>query len=170
MLALVWEITYMSAMVLMLGYLLHYFAYRKGLGDYNGTVIRPKKSDNHAKETMIQVSTNPLLKKWLDFGGGYYGIVAFVKLVLIELNQLGQLITGWDDTKSLSDLLSINTLINFFIEQMQNFVAAIIWPTDYLRDFSIGECAVFVLVTYVFYEGSKILARNRLKAKSEAVG
>ena len=166
--ALIWEVTYMSAMVLMLGYVLHYVAYKKGLGDHKGEVVRPKESDDGAKETIALSSSNPFLKKWMDFGGGYYGIVAFVKLVLIELAQLKGFIGDWDGSKSLGDFFSIGTLISFFVEQIQNFVAAIIWPTDYLREFSIGECAIFVLITYAFYEGSKTLARNRLKTKLEA--
>ena len=166
MAALIWEIVYMSVMVVLIGYFLHYFAYRKGLGDHKGEVVRPKKSDEQGKEMLKQAATNPFLKKWMDFGGGYYGIVAFVKLVLIELNQLKNFVADWDGSRQFSDLLSINTLISFFIEQIQNFVAAIIWPTDYLREYSILQCAIFVAVTYAFYEGSKIMARNRLKTNN----
>lgn len=167
MLALIWELFYMGALVMMASYCLHYFAYKKGLGDENDEIKRLSDKDKANHKVQKGIFTNPLVNKWLDFGGGYYGIVAFVKLILIEFEQLKSFVTGWQGVEQFASGLGFNMLIAFFAEQIQNFVAAIIWPTDYLRAFSIFQCAIFVVVTLLLYEWSKNMAKNSLQKNQD---
>ena len=87
--------------------------------------------------------------------------MALVKLVFIEIGQVQSFFESWKGTGQFIDSIGFNLLVAFFVEQIQNFVAAIIWPTDYLSRFSILECAVFIAVTYGVYNGAKRLAKEK---------
>jgi len=158
---LIWETLYMSLFVFAASYGLHYLAYQRGLNDENDEVTKATIKSNEDNTRIGKLFSNPLVNKWLDFGGGYYGIVALVKLVFIEIGQVQSFFESWKGTGQFIDSIGFNLLVAFFVEQIQNFVAAIIWPTDYLSRFSILECAVFIAVTYGVYNGAKRLAKEK---------
>lgn len=146
------ELVVMGTLVLIAGCVLHQLALKHGWHDESDT---DDEDDDNAPD-------HPILKKWYDFGGGYYGTVAFVKLLLIEFSQLKGFVADWQGFDQLAQQSPIALLVAFFTEQIQNFVAAIIWPTDYLSSFTIWQCAIFVAVTYGVYEASRLFVeRNR---------
>ncbi len=201
--ALVWEIFYMGCTVFMASYGLHLLAYKRGVLDPNdptepdeyglnmdmGLDSDGSKSGNHGLGTSdwndlgldddnyddkdVPKSDNPILKKWLDFGGGFYGIVAFVKLIFIELKQIRDFIVNWQGIDAFTngqpiDLgFLIGLFVSFFVEQIQNFVAAIIWPTDYLPHYTIVECAVFVVIMYGLYALARKFAIDSLNTDNK---
>lgn len=160
MLSLLWEVLHMGVLVLMAGYCLHYFAYKSEIEAHDQDQYTSKYSNWKG------ALANPMVKKWLNFGGGYYGVIAFVKLILIELNQLIAFIKSWFEQGQFPGNFGLNTLISLFVEQFTNFAKAISWPAYYVRSFTIFECAVFVLCTYVIYECSKNLAKAKLDKKA----
>lgn len=144
------------------GYTLHYYAFKNGIADENDIVdTQALKKQAQANKQKYKTG-NGFLDKWLDFGGGYYGSVAMIKLIFIELGQIAGFISNWQGLDNFIDDIGIGMLINFFVEQIQNFVAAIIWPVDYLNEYSILQCGIFVAITYFVYEVSRRLARENL--------
>lgn len=72
---------------------------------------------------------DPLHSKWMEFGGGFYGVVAFFTYALIELAEIR------DFLLNLSGMFRgglISILVNFFIESIKNFITAIAWPAYWL--------------------------------------
>lgn len=70
-----------------------------------------------------------LHSKWVEFGGGFYGVVAFYTYLLIELGEVKDFFAG------LANLLNqslVGLLVNFFIQSIMNFVIAITWPVYWL--------------------------------------
>lgn len=166
---LTWEILYMSVSVLGIGYVLHRMAYSRGLGDDDDVVKRVKKpvKESNGKVKQIKQKTDSgILEKWLDFGGGYYGTIAFVKLIFIELNQFRGFVSEWTSLGDFIQTLGLDFLIRFFVDQIMNFVAAISWPADYFSHYQVSQIAVFVGVTYVAYKLSSKLARRALTQQS----
>ncbi len=162
MLDLVWEITYMSAFVFGIGYGLHYVAYLKGLGNKHD-VVKPENLKKRVKQKNGKLKTgNSFLDKWLEFGGGYYGSIALIHLIFIELAQIKEFIADWPGGTEFINGLGINTLVTFFIEQIMNFVAAISWPVDYLGRYSIAQIAIFIGITYLAYQVSRKIARTQV--------
>ena len=159
---LVWHIIYMSALVFAVGFALHFYAYKRGLGDeFDEVKTKTLKKDARGKKRDYKTG-NGFLDKWLDFGGGYYGIIAFIQLIFIEIAQVRDFIADWDGLSAFIDSLGIGMLINMLIEQIMNFVAAICWPVDYLEQFSIAEIAIFICITFVFYKVSQRVAKTKL--------
>lgn len=162
MLGLVWHTTYMCAFVFALGFVLHYYAFKRGIADQFDKVkteALKKGADGKKKDYK---TGNGLLDKWLDFGGGYYGIIAFIQLIFIEIEEIQAFILGWTGLDDFLQGLGISTLISLFIEQIMNFVQAISWPAHYLGRYSILQIAIFIALTYLVYTLSRKLARARL--------
>lgn len=72
---------------------------------------------------------DPLHSKWMEFGGGFYGVVAFFTYALIELGEIRDFFANFSDLFS-GGLISM--LVQFFIESLKNFIAAIAWPAYWL--------------------------------------
>lgn len=159
---LVWEILYMSLLIFALAFVLHFVAYLKGMGDDNDEIhTTALKKIAKARKTKWKTG-NTFIDKWLEFGGGYYGIVAFVKFILIELAQIKDFLFDGPSIGEFIQSLGIGTLINLFVEQIMNFVAAIIWPTDLLGRYPILQIAIFIGITYLAYDAARKLARRRI--------
>ena len=85
--------------------------------------------------------------KWMKFGGGFYGVVAFYTYVLIEIDEV------WDFIGSLANLFNENLVrlvIQFFIESIMNFIAAVAWPVYWLNRVH-SEQWLWVIAAYAGY-------------------
>lgn len=162
MLELIWHLSYMSVLVFVLGYFLHYHAFKQGLADDNDKVKTDTLKKGPDGEEKDYKTGNGFLDKWLDFGGGYYGIIAFIHLIFIEFNEVKEFVLGWTGLDEFLQELNFNTLVNIIIEQIMNFVYAISWPAQYFNKFNLLQIAIFIALTYVFYTLSRKLARSRL--------
>ena len=163
---LVWEAFHMGICAIGVGYGLHYYAYKRGMQDEFDVVnTKALKKDASGKKKDYKTG-NGFLDKWLDFGGGYYGVIAMIKLIFIELEQIKDFIADWQGLSHFIGEIGIAMLVNFFIEQIMNFVAAISWPADYFGRFSFEQVAIFFVVTYVCYNVSRKLARNKIDSKT----
>ena len=161
---LFWEVILMGGCVFAVSYCLHYLVYKNGMeneSEYK-KITKGEPKSALIDHSAVNIVTHPMLKKWLDFGGGYYGVVAFVRLLQIEFEQVKEFIQQWQGTKQFVDELGLGMLINFLVEQFINFAYAISWPAHYVRRFSIWECAILVGSTYLVYAFSKNRAKNKL--------
>ncbi|AQA17073.1 hypothetical protein BST95_01430 [Halioglobus japonicus] len=89
----------------------------------------------HQKDRKRRRRMNPVMDKWFQFGGGFYGLVAFYTWLLLE----------WPDVKtfisSMSELLFsfeagavFHVVLQLFIDSLINFGLAIAWPAYWLQD------------------------------------
>lgn len=162
-----WEILYMSIMVYAASYWLHYRAFDKGLGDAQDIVkTKALKKDAEGKKRDYKTG-HKIIDKWLAFGGGYYGIVALIKLIFIELAQFWSFITDGEAIGEFINTLGLATIVNFFMDQLKNFIAAVIWPVDYLNSFSLLQVAMFIGVTYFACEYARKTARQKLNVSQQ---
>lgn len=72
---------------------------------------------------------DPLHSKWMEFGGGFYGVVAFFTYVLVELGEIRDFFLNFSDLFR-GELVSM--IVQFFVESVKNFVVAIAWPAYWL--------------------------------------
>ncbi len=145
------EVLYTSALLAVLSYFLHVWSYRGGHGDPRKKVkFKPKKNKDTGKK-QDKKTGHYALDKWLGMGGGFYGTVAIYKLIIIEMQQAIEFLGNWSELIAYFQNFGLNTIIQFFIGQIQNFVAAIIWPTDYLGRYSWLEIGFFFAMTYGAY-------------------
>jgi hypothetical protein len=73
---------------------------------------------------------DPLHSKWMEFGGGFYGVVAFFTYVVVELGEFRDFFANFSDLFR-GELVSM--IVQFFVESLKNFVTAIAWPAYWLQ-------------------------------------
>ena len=94
---------------------------------------------------------HPVQRKWLKFGGGFYGIVAMYTYVLVEWQELVSFVSGFGGFGAFIRNLGIDVIIRIFIEGLMNFVTAISWPLYWMGELGSGQIWVWLGVTYAGY-------------------
>ena len=93
---------------------------------------------------------DPVLEKWLSFGGGFYGLVALYTWLVIEWDEVWGFLSDLPGIVFSFDMGSlISLVINFFIESLMNFIAAIAWPMYWIG--TAGNPWVWIVVAYGGY-------------------
>jgi len=104
---------------------------------------------------------DPLHSKWMQFGGGFYGVVAFFTYLLIELAEVRDFFANFPDLFR-GGLISM--VIHFFIESLQNFIAAIAWPAYWIRRIP-SDPWMWILGAYGgYWLGSKLAFQLRSRS------
>jgi hypothetical protein len=136
-------------------FLMIYFSYQKG---YLSTDIELKdafkKKNNNAQSSLSRKHKKDLLflhSKWVTFGGGFYGLIALLTFIVIELTQVVNFlfsITGWHD---ITALFSFDTLIAMIIDSIKNMIQAAIWFSYWPGKFNTENFIVWILIAYISY-------------------
>jgi len=152
-------------------FLMIYYAYLKG---YLSTDIEFKDAfnkHNKAHSTLSKKHKKNLLflhSKWVTFGGGFYGLIALLTFIVIELLQIVNFwlnVTGWQD---IAALFSIQALIGMFVDSIVNMVKAAIWFTYWPEVFNTDNFIGWVLVAYLGYRLGAKLAKDYLLKQRES--
>jgi hypothetical protein len=109
-----------------------------------------KQRDSDGAETP-EMKTDPLHRKWMKFGGGFYGVVAFQTYLVIEYNEIMDFIEQYEGVTGLFSQLGPGLLISFFVESIKNFVAAVIWPVTWLQEIPAEYLPVWLIAAWLGY-------------------
>ncbi|NQZ20427.1 MAG: hypothetical protein HRT53_00050 [Colwellia sp.] len=136
-------------------FLMIYFSYQKG---YLSTDVELKdafkKKNNNTQSSLSRKHKKDLLflhSKWVTFGGGFYGLIALLTFIIIELTQVVNFlfsITGWQDIIA---LFSLDTLIAMIIDSITNMIKAAIWFSYWPDKFNTENFVVWILIAYISY-------------------
>ena len=124
--------------VLLLSYLLLHWSYKSGrLGREPGNKAQRAALKEMKKAAPRQdlPKVNFVTRKWLRFGGGFYGAAGLWTLLVAELADLFSLIIDWPGIGRIFAGGPINFLVGLIKNQIGNFVTAITW-FDYWSDFA----------------------------------
>lgn len=90
----------------------------------------------------------PLESKWMKFGGGFYGITALTTLIPIEVGEAIGFLANFPGLGELFKDGIIGFVIDLLINQLQNFITALLWFFYWSED---GSILVWVAVPYGAY-------------------
>jgi hypothetical protein len=96
------------------------------------------------KESFIQ---GVLQKKFMKFGGGFYGVLTFITYLHIEGYQLIQFISSFtaDGPGFNGGIFSL--ILGFFLDMIMNFITALMWPIYWFKFLPIESFWVWLLVS-----------------------
>jgi len=97
------------------------------------------------------IGTNVVHRKWLRFGGGFYGTAALWTFLVAELVDLFSLIVDWPGLGEIFAGGPVGFLIRLFLNQIGNFGTAMTWFgfwSDMAGDFNIGLLFLLVIGSY----------------------
>ena len=88
--------------------------------------------------------------KWMQFGGGFYGAAALWTFFIMEMQQVLELLGDWTPVREALDDGLVAAIIALFVNQLMNFIDAIIW----FMYWSGGGAHIWVwfVVAYVAYQ------------------
>lgn len=157
----IWEVVYMTGLVFGLSYAMHHYAIKHGYEEEELDSF--KKWDENDSSWGENASGNSFLDKWLQFGGGYYGIVALIHLIFLEVKQGREFVANWPGLEAYIESLSPAIIGAILAEQWQNFGMAIGWPADYFSRLPFIQIVVIFFATLGAYELAKELVFRKKK-------
>jgi len=132
----------------------------KSRKDLEKKLTNLKKSHDKDKKHDIHKIKNPVARKWLDFGGGFYGMMAFFTYILIEIGEIADFIGSLSDLDQFISSLGIGLLIQFLINSILNFVYAMIWFITLQNVYYTNYPLLWLLIAYGSYLLGAWLARD----------
>lgn len=149
-------------------FLMIYYAYLK---NYLSTDVEFKdafKKHNREHSTLSKQHKKNLLflhSKWVTFGGGFYGLIALLTFIVIELKQIVGFwfnVTGWHD---ITNLFRLSTLIEMFVDSIMNMLKAAIWFTYWPSEFDTDNPIVWGIIAYLSYRFAAKKAKDYVLAE-----
>lgn len=101
-----------------------------------------------------------LHRKWVKFGGGFYGVVALITYAVVETGEVGEFLANFEGIRHFLNTISINMVIDFFIDSLMNFITAIAWPAYWLSDIDRQHAWVWFIAAYLGYLAGARAARH----------
>lgn len=99
--------------------------------------------------------------KIMEFGGGYYGTMAFLCYVIIELGEIFEFLGKILVPGAWFQNLGWQLIIDFLINSIMNFVAALIWFITFADMFEIHHWWLWLGMTYAgYYAGMKLTSMH----------
>lgn len=127
-----------------------------------------KKADRKEREISEPLpALNPVHKKWVSFGGGFYGVVALLTYAVIELAEVREFVANLGGFFKILSNISINLLIDFLIDSFMNFIMAIAWPWYWITEFRPNDVWIWFLVAYAgYWGGTRLALQQAVRARS----
>ena len=135
----------------------------EGVGDVEREIKRLAKDKERRKQA------DPVHRKWLALGGGFYGVVAFLTWLVIEGRDLLGFVRSFAGFGAFLDALSINMLVGLVIEAVTNTILALAWPVYWMQGFRGTYLWLWFFAAYAGYWTGTQLAVRRFRAQ-RAIG
>jgi len=144
-------------------FLMVYYAYHKGYltSDINiRDVFKDKKNPDKRLSKANKKSLLFLHSKWVTFGGGFYGLVALLTFIYIELEQTFQFLIHVTGLQSFLNLLSLSAIISIIIDSFMNMLRALLWFGYWPDVFDMKNIAIWFITAYIGYRFAANLAQR----------
>ncbi len=105
---------------------------------------------NKTKATTKKANVRQMVyKKYLKFGGGFYGVVAFITYFHVEFYQVVDFFKKFTNISDFIDRIGFSMIVNFFIEAIMNFITALIWPVYWPKFLPINSIAIWFIIAII---------------------
>jgi hypothetical protein len=128
---------------------------------------RGEPGDRKAKAKGKFNSYDMMENKWMRFGGGFYGVTALTTFLVIELGEAISFISNLPALAGLFEDGVFDLIISILVNQLQNFLAALIWFTYWIDEG--GSIFIWIGVPYVSYLlGIKLGSRSLVEVSESS--
>ncbi len=103
------------------------------------------------KDKSLRMEGDAVHRKWLKFGGGFYGVVALLTYAVVELGEIRDFILQLGGLVELIKSLSLDLLINLLVGAVKNFLVAIAWPAYWMGEVHSGRIWLWFIAAYAGY-------------------
>jgi hypothetical protein len=125
---------------------------------------KKKRKDSSEKDAE---NLHPLQRKWANFGGGFYGIVAFFTYIVVEAREIIAMIMESGGLFDFLKQLGFGVVIEMFIDAITNFITAMVWPVYWLGRIDTNQTWIWFVMAYAGYWMGLKTARELHQRRSE---
>jgi len=111
---------------------------------------------------------NPVHRKWLAFGGGFYGVVGLLTYAVVELGELRDFFLGFESLADLIRRFGFDMLVGLLVNALTNFIVAIAWPVYWMSDIRSNHLWAWFVMAYAGYWAGARYALHRLAGSAPA--
>jgi len=147
-----------------------YYAYYKGYISHEHSVKSAFRTKKDPSNTFHKKNKHTLLflhSKWVSFGGGFYGLVALLTFIYIELKQAFDFFINATGLQYFIDFISISSLVGMIVDSFVNMIKALLWFSYWPDVFSMGNQFIWGIIAYICYRAgaklAQVYAANKLK-------
>ena len=144
-------------------YLMVWWALRNGhLGMARSLADIENEFGRMSKDKQVKEQGDLVQRKWLGFGGGFYGLVSLLTLAHIEAGEVVSFFGDFEGLGTLTGLISLETVVALLVETLKNTVTALIWPIYWLGAQPVDHAWLWLAVAYAGYWIGLKVAAHRL--------
>jgi hypothetical protein len=140
--------------------ILYYWAFERGYLDVNQPdlklafteLLRQKK----AKEKQVDL----VVSKWLSFGVGFYGFMAFTTFIFIEAKEVTAFISQLNSISDIGQFLTFHHLLQAFIQSLLNLIPAFTWFITWPNIIGFVSGIIWILIVFISYHLGLNLAKE----------
>lgn len=152
---------------LLIGWLIHNgrlqaFSSRKELDEHIRGIKREKKEQKkelRKKKEKRTKESDVAFRKWLQFGGGFYGTAALYTFVVNEIIDIFRFVgkilnfAAWEIDWAFGSIINflVKAFVEFLINSLQNFLSAILWFMEWGADDDGLRIGMNFLMAYIGY-------------------
>lgn len=105
---------------------------------------------------------DPVHKKWLAFGGGFYGVVGLLTYAVVEFGELREFFQSFESLAALLARFGFDMFVNLLVGALVNFVVAIAWPVYWMTEMSMNYVWIWFGAAYFGYWAGVRVALQRV--------
>ncbi|NNJ71794.1 MAG: hypothetical protein HKP09_01295 [Enterobacterales bacterium] len=167
-------ILYSGIPIFLVTLVLSYWAASQGLDDTEEQSDATKNLSTADEETKPETSKaehivpknkagNVLHEKWVQFGGGYYGVMALCTYLHIELLEISQALADFESVQDFIQSVNVDFFVNLFISAIMNMIAAFMWWSHWPKILPIVQPVIWLVCTYAAYVSATSIVRSYFK-------
>ena len=123
-----------------------------------------KQIKQQSKDKKNRKKSDPVHNKWLTFGGGFYGVVAMLTYLVIEMGEIRDFFLQFESIGAFFTRISFDLVINLVIDSFMNFILAIAWPWYWIGDVAGPHIWIWFLVAYGgYWAGTRLALRKHIE-------
>ncbi|MEJ2577413.1 MAG: hypothetical protein P8106_12315 [Gammaproteobacteria bacterium] len=150
---------------------LTWWALRNGyVGEVQGVRDIEREVKRLARDKERRRRADPVQRKWLKLGGGFYGVVAMLTLVVIEAGDLWNFLRSFDGLAAFFNRLSLDLLVGLLVEAIKNTFLAIAWPVYWMDSLEMHNLGAWLLAAWLGYWGGSALASRLFRKRLDDRG
>ena len=160
---LVKAIFYAGLPVEIFTFLMVYYSYHKGYLTSDVNIRDAFKDKKNPDKKLSKANKKSLLflhSKWITFGGGFYGLVALLTFIYIELEQTFQFLIHVTGVQSFLNLLTFNAILGIIIDSFINMIRALLWFGYWPDVFEMENIPIWFIAAYIGYRFGANLAQR----------
>lgn len=150
-----------------LAFMMVFYAIKRGYIEIDETVKSLKIRKKQAKKEEAEFIVNPVHRKWLYFGGGYYGLMALGTYVHVEILEVIDFFGNYTSFSNLIDQVTFSALIHLIIESFMNIIPAFAWFLYWPELIVMHNGWYWLLTSYFGYQVGGYVARWYSKRKQQ---